>query len=126
MVNGIGSGAGGLGREAILAAMKSVSKQASSIQGSADEISSQSGIRGQLEAPQKTQNFTQQLSESLKSLDAKVKGIDKMPEDLVSGKIESIHEVAIQLKQAQFSFRFAMEIRNKLLDAYREVMRMNV
>ena len=32
----------------------------------------------------------------------------------------------IQLKQAEISFRFAMEVRNKLIDAYREVMRMNV
>ena len=32
----------------------------------------------------------------------------------------------MKIKKAEFSFRFAMEIRNKLLDAYREVMRMNV
>ena len=34
--------------------------------------------------------------------------------------------LAIQLKRADLSFRFALEIRNKLIDAYREVMRMNV
>ena len=129
MVNGIGSGGGGLGREAILAAMKNVAKQASDIQGAVDQVSARpdvAGIAGAVEGTQKTQGFSEQLGQTLKSVDAKIKGVDKLPEDLITGKVESIHEVAVQMKQAEFSFRFAVEIRNKLIEAYREVMRMNV
>ena len=35
-------------------------------------------------------------------------------------------EIAARVKRADLSFKFAMEIRNKLIDAYREVMRMQV
>ena len=109
--------------------MKSVAKQASDIQGAVDQVSARpdvAGLAGSVEGPQKTQGFSEQLSETLKSVDAKIKGVDKLPEDLITGKVESIHEIAVQMKQAEFSFRFAVEIRNKLVEAYREVMRMNV
>ncbi len=59
-------------------------------------------------------------------MDSKIRGVEELPKDLIEGKVESIHEAAVQMKQAEFSFRFALEIRNKLVDAYREVMRMNV
>ncbi len=31
-----------------------------------------------------------------------------------------------QLKQAELTFKFALEVRNKLIDAYRETMRMTL
>ena len=49
-----------------------------------------------------------------------------LPEDVVSGKVTDFHEIAAQIKTADLSFKLALEIRNKLVDAYREVMRMNV
>ncbi len=126
MVNGIGSGGGGLGREAILAAMKSVAKQASEIQGEMQSSALESGPAGLVQESEKAQGFTEKLAETLKSVDTKIKGVENLPQDLINGKVESIHEIAVQMKQAQFSFRFAMEIRNKLVESYREVMRMNV
>jgi flagellar hook-basal body complex protein FliE len=45
---------------------------------------------------------------------------------VLSGRVDDFHEIAVQIKKADVSFRFAMEIRNKLIDAYREVMRMPV
>lgn len=38
----------------------------------------------------------------------------------------SIHEAMIALEKADLSFRTMMQIRNKILDAYQEVMRMQV
>ena len=38
----------------------------------------------------------------------------------------SIHEAMIALEKANLSFRTMMQIRNKILDAYQEVMRMQV
>lgn len=115
-------------REAILAAMKSVAKQAASIQGSAQEVSAQSDPFGvsRSAGPEGSKSFASQMGESLKSIDGKAKGIESLHEDVITGKVGSIHEAVIQMKQAEFSLRFAMEIRNKLVDAYREVMRMNV
>lgn len=82
-----------------------------------------SGLRrSQAEGP----DFLEALDNGLQSVDAKVRGADDIPKDLLTGKIDDFHEIAVQLKDAELSFRFAMEIRNKLIDAYREIMRMNV
>jgi flagellar hook-basal body complex protein FliE len=38
----------------------------------------------------------------------------------------SIHEAMIALEKADLSFRTMMQVRNKILDAYQEIMRMQV
>lgn len=38
----------------------------------------------------------------------------------------SIHEAMIALEKASLSFRAMMQVRNKIVDAYQEVMRMSV
>ena len=38
----------------------------------------------------------------------------------------SIHEVMIAMEKADISFRTMMQVRNKLLEAYQEVMRLQV
>jgi flagellar hook-basal body complex protein FliE len=47
-------------------------------------------------------------------------------EDLSAGATKSIHETMIALEKAEISFKLMIEVRNKILDAYREVMRMGV
>ena len=46
--------------------------------------------------------------------------------DLAAGKADNLHQVTLALGKAEVSFKFMMEVRNKLVDAYREVMRMPV
>ncbi|MFQ5752664.1 MAG: flagellar hook-basal body complex protein FliE, partial [bacterium] len=41
-------------------------------------------------------------------------------------KVENVHEVMIAMSKAEVSFKFMMETRNKLIDAYKEIMRMQV
>ena len=50
---------------------------------------------------------------------------DKMTEDFAVGKKNNIHEIMIATEKADLSFRFLLQIRNKLLEAYQEIMRMN-
>lgn len=51
---------------------------------------------------------------------------DKAIEDFSTGKIKNMHEVMISMKKAEMSFQFLMETRNKLVEAYKEVSRMQV
>lgn len=71
-------------------------------------------------------DFAQALESGIREVDSKVKAAESMPIDLLTGKVDDFHEIAVQLKSAELSFKFAMEIRNKLVDAYREIMRMSV
>lgn len=47
-------------------------------------------------------------------------------ENFASGKVENVHEVMIAMSKAEVSFKFMMETRNKLIDAYKEIMKMQV
>ena len=47
-------------------------------------------------------------------------------EQLAVGGTKNIHETMIAMEKAEISFKLMLEVRNKILDAYREVMRMNV
>ena len=51
---------------------------------------------------------------------------DKAGMDLASGKQENIHEIMLKASHAELSFNFMVQIRNKVLEAYQEVMRMPV
>ena len=119
MVDSIGQG-GSLAREAILAAMKSRARAAEAVR--PDSLP-------KLDAEQvqhSEADFAAKLQEGLLSVDADVKRAEDLPADMVTGRVDDFHEVAVQLKKSEIGFRFAMEVRNKLIDAYREVMRMNV
>lgn len=135
MVERIGNGSS-LVREAVLAALERQSKQSSAMRELAAELSQgiapssagassgEAGVAGAVGGD--ATSFSQRLEDGLSAVEREVRGVDELPAELLSGRIENFHEVAVQLKKAEFTFRFAMEVRNKLIDAYREVMRMSV
>jgi len=45
---------------------------------------------------------------------------------LVAGESDSINDVVINASQADMAFRLVMEIRNKLMSSYEEIMRMQI
>lgn len=47
-------------------------------------------------------------------------------EQLVTGEVESLHEVVLTTSRADLAFRLMMEIRNRLIASYQEVMRMQI
>lgn len=50
----------------------------------------------------------------------------KSVKSLVSGDITNIHDVMVAVEKASVSFELMMEIRNKVIEAYREVMRIQI
>jgi len=46
--------------------------------------------------------------------------------ELATGKSQNISETMVALQQADVSFQMMLGVRNKLVEAYREVMRMQV
>ena len=45
---------------------------------------------------------------------------------LASGETQSLHEVMLHMEEAKLSFQLLAQVRNRLLEAYQEVMRMQV
>lgn len=46
--------------------------------------------------------------------------------ELVAGRTKNIHETLLTIERADNSLKLMMQVRNKILDAYREIMRMQV
>ena len=45
---------------------------------------------------------------------------------MVAGEVENLHDVMVAVEKASISFELLLEIRNKILEAYQELMRMQV
>lgn len=69
------------------------------------------------------QDFLKQSVEQVNELqlDAEQKNVM-----LATGKIENIHDVTIASEKAKVALDLTLAVRNKVVDAYREIMRMQV
>ena len=123
MVDRIGSGAGSLAQEAFQAALKRYHEASARMQEAAAELTSKESAPAETKL---TEGFAEKLHDGLRAVNDDIRSAEKLPEDLIAGRVDAFHEVAAQIKRADLSFKFAMEVRNKLIDAYREVMRMHV
>jgi flagellar hook-basal body complex protein FliE len=70
--------------------------------------------------------FSQTLAESLGKVNDIQQEADSAIEGLVSGKSQNIHETMIAVGKADIAFRMTMQVRNKIVEAYQEVLRMQV
>lgn len=52
--------------------------------------------------------------------------VEKSVQQMVSGESDSIHDVVLTSSRADLAFRLVMEIRNRLISSYQEIMRMQV
>ncbi len=71
-------------------------------------------------------SFGHLLNQSLKDLNASQVKADESIKQFLTGKSEDLHTVMIKLEEAKFDMQLSVEIRNKLLEAYKEMMRMQV
>jgi flagellar hook-basal body complex protein FliE len=51
---------------------------------------------------------------------------DQAIKGLATGENKNLHEVMISMEKASISFQFLSQVRNKAVEAYQEVMRMQV
>lgn len=73
-----------------------------------------------------SKTFEKQLKSVLDKVnDMQVEAKD-MDNKLATGEIENLHEVTIASDKADIAIQLTLTIRNKIIDAYKEIMRMQV
>ncbi|HEY4359489.1 MAG TPA: flagellar hook-basal body complex protein FliE [Bryobacteraceae bacterium] len=77
-------------------------------------------------APSGGAAFQSLFSEALSSVQNLNQNAQTSINSFLSGEGEELHQVAIKTQQAELSFDLFMQVRNKLVSAYQEVMRMQV
>ncbi|HEB85004.1 MAG TPA: flagellar hook-basal body complex protein FliE [Bacteroidetes bacterium] len=76
--------------------------------------------------PEGAAGFQETLKGLVQDVDRMQKTAAESTQRLLTGQIEDVHQVMVAMEEAQTSFQLMMEIRNKIVDAYKEVMRMQV
>jgi flagellar hook-basal body complex protein FliE len=71
-------------------------------------------------------NFSDHLTESLKEVNKMQTNADEMAQNISTGRTENLHETMLAITQADLSFNLMVQVRNKVLEAYQDVMRMPV
>ena len=71
-------------------------------------------------------SFADQLQNALAEVDRLQTHREDMVEGMVTGEVTEVHDVMIAAKEAQLAFELLLEVRNKLLESYQEIMRMQV
>ncbi len=70
--------------------------------------------------------FAELLESSMDQVNVQQHQADKAIKEFVAGKNKNIHETMLAIERADSSLKMMMQVRNKVLEAYREIMRMQV
>jgi flagellar hook-basal body complex protein FliE len=72
------------------------------------------------------ESFGNLLKKSMEEVNnSQVTGYNAM-EQIATGKVENLQKAVQQIEEAELSLKLALEVKNKALSAYKEVMRMQV
>lgn len=77
-------------------------------------------------APNAAQNVGATFSQALDALSQSQHNSDALIQKLAAGENVDLHQVMIASEQTDIKFRVALAMRDRLVEAYHEVMRMQV
>lgn len=70
--------------------------------------------------------FGEVLMEALYKVNRQQLQADQAAMQLVSGEVEDLHQVMIATEKARLSLQLAVQVTNKIIEAYREIARMQI
>lgn len=71
-------------------------------------------------------DFASVFSNSLKKVNSLQTHAENIEKSFVAGEVENVHEVMIAAEKAKMALEFTIEVRNKLIEAYKTFERMPV
>lgn len=74
----------------------------------------------------KTMSFSEMLANSLGEVNSLQKDADVAMQKLATGQTKNIHETMLTIEKAEIAFKTMNQIRSKVIDAYKEIMRMQI
>jgi len=71
-------------------------------------------------------SFSDILNNAIEKLnDTQIKA-DNLAMEFLTGEVQDLHQVTIAMQEAKLSMQLAVEVRNKVVEAYQEISRMQV
>ena len=85
-------------------------------------VDKQQGVKSKEGGP----SFKETMQEFLQDINSMQVKAGKSIEKMAAGEITDVHQVMTTVEEAKVAFNMMMEIRNKVMDAYQEVMRIRL
>ncbi|MFY0678086.1 MAG: flagellar hook-basal body complex protein FliE [Neptuniibacter sp.] len=73
-----------------------------------------------------TQNFAAWLQTEMGHINHQINEAELQVQRLAVGETDNLHQVMSSLSKAKLGFELGLQVRNKLLEGYQEIMRMQV
>lgn len=70
--------------------------------------------------------FGDTLNEAIDKVNTLHQVADQKTEDIATGKSSNLHETMIAVEKADIAMKLMVQVRNKMIDAYQEIMKMQV
>ncbi|MWV63168.1 flagellar hook-basal body complex protein FliE [Helicobacter saguini] len=71
-------------------------------------------------------DFSSLLKQSLAELNASQEDSDRALADMANGTVKDLHQAAITIGKAETSMKLMLEVRNKAISAYKEILRTQI
>lgn len=75
---------------------------------------------------EKGNDFTKLLEDGLNQVNNRQVKADGLTEGFIRGEVEDLHEVLIATEEARLSLELATKVRNKLVEAFKEINNMQI
>jgi len=71
-------------------------------------------------------SFSNLIERAVQEVDGKMKAAGAEQSKVLTGETNNLHQAMISMQEASLAFSLMVEVRNKLVDSYQELMRMQV
>jgi flagellar hook-basal body complex protein FliE len=85
-----------------------------------------SSAGGGVDKASATTDFSTWMDGYVGSLNQKLLEADQLSARLVAGDIDNLHQIMIGLEESKLAFQLAVQVRNRILDAYQEISRIQL
>lgn len=75
------------------------------------------------DATKLTSAFGKMLDNALQAVDNQEKQVHTLNEQFITGQISDVHSLMIASEKAQLGLQLTVQVRNKVIEAYQEIMR---
>lgn len=72
------------------------------------------------------EDFVDILNQAVRKVDSMQKEADRLTIDYLTGNVDNIHQVLVVTERANLALQLTVQIRNKVVEAYQEISRMQI
>lgn len=91
-----------------------------------DSVLNQTNLNATDGAQKAGTDFANFLNDALHQVDSLQKNADAASIGIATGQSQDLHTAMVALEKANLSLSLTVEVRNKVLDAYNQIMRMQI